>query len=156
MLSRKDGKPGKVEAGVEPLLRLAADLRDLPRADFKARLKSQLKSEFMEGRKIMSTVAEPVTTVHTVATPRLTFKDAAKAIEFYTQALGAKEVMRFDTGDEHPPRGDQDWRLVDHALRRVAGRRKIQRRNPGLFARPVVAFCPQRAMPSQSVPWPLA
>jgi PhnB protein len=30
------------------------------------------------------------------ATPRLTFKDAAKAIEFYKQAFGAKEIMRFE------------------------------------------------------------
>ena len=45
MLSRTDGmlgrgKVGKVEAGIEPLVRLAADLRDLPRADFKAQLKA--------------------------------------------------------------------------------------------------------------------
>lgn len=44
----------------------------------------------------MSTVAEPITTVHTSATPRLTFKDAAKAIEFYERAFGAKETMRFE------------------------------------------------------------
>jgi catechol 2,3-dioxygenase-like lactoylglutathione lyase family enzyme len=44
----------------------------------------------------MSTVAEPVTAVRTSATPRLTFKDAAKAIEFYKQAFGAKETMRFE------------------------------------------------------------
>jgi PhnB protein len=106
MLSRTDGKlgrgkVGKVEAGIEPLVRLAAELRDLPRADFKAQLKARLNSEF-EGRKNMSTVAEPVTAVRTVATPRLTFNDAAKAIEFYKQALGAKETMRFDTGDSIP------------------------------------------------------
>src|SRR5271155_4966145 len=94
MLSRKDGKVGKVEAGIEPLVRIATDLRDLPRENFKARLKARLKSE-LEGRKTMSTVAEPVTAVLTTATPRLTFKDAAKAIEFYQQAFGAKEIMRF-------------------------------------------------------------
>jgi PhnB protein len=44
----------------------------------------------------MSTVAEPVAAVRTFATPRLTFKDAAKAIEFYKQAFGAKETMRFE------------------------------------------------------------
>jgi len=68
-------------------------LRNLPSASFKARLKSEL----LEGRKIMSTVAEPVAAVRTIATPRLTFKDAAKAIEFYKQAFGAKEIMRFET-----------------------------------------------------------
>jgi PhnB protein len=105
MLSRKDGKFGKVETGIEPLARIAAELRDLPRADFKAQLKERLKARpksELEGRKTMSTVAEPVTAVRTVATPRLTFKDAAKAIEFYTQAFGAKETMRFDTGGSIP------------------------------------------------------
>jgi PhnB protein len=93
LLTRADGRPAKVEASVEPLVRLAASLRDLPREEFKARLKTEL----LEGRKIMSTVAEPVAAVHTVAIPRLTFKDAAKAIEFYKQAFGATEVMRFET-----------------------------------------------------------
>jgi PhnB protein len=93
MLARTDGRPAKVDASVEPLVRVAAGLRDLPREEFKARLKSEL----LEGRKTMSTVAEPITAVHTIATPRITFKDAAKAIEFYKQAFGAKEVMRFET-----------------------------------------------------------
>ena len=50
----------------------------------------------------MSTVAEPIAAVHTTATPRLTFNDAAKAIEFYKQAFGAKENMRFEVGGSIP------------------------------------------------------
>jgi PhnB protein len=92
MFARTDGKTPKVEAGIEPLLRIAADLRDLPRQSFKARLKSEL------GRKNMSTVAEPIATTHTIASPRLTFKNAAKAIEFYQNAFGAKETFRFEVG----------------------------------------------------------
>ncbi|HWW15099.1 MAG TPA: VOC family protein [Candidatus Dormibacteraeota bacterium] len=98
LLARADGRPAKVEAGIEPLVRLAAGLRDLPREEFKVRLKSEL----LEGRKTMSTVAEPVASVHTSASPRMTFKDAAKAIEFYKQAFGAKETMRFDVGGHIP------------------------------------------------------
>jgi len=98
LLARADGKPAKVEAGVEPLVRLAADLRGLPREEFKVRLKSEL----LEGRKTMSTVAEPVAAVHTSAAPRLTFKDAAKAIEFYKNAFGAQETMRFEAGGKIP------------------------------------------------------
>jgi PhnB protein len=99
LLARADGKPAKVEATVEPLVRVAADLRGLPREEFKVRLKSEL----MEGRKAMSTVAEPIVSAHTTASPRLTFKDAAKAIEFYKQAFGAKEMFRFEleTGIPH-------------------------------------------------------
>jgi PhnB protein len=93
MLARNDRKVGKSEAGIEPLLRIAADLRDLPRESFKAGLKSELK-----GRKIMSTVAEPVVTAAPVASPSLTFKNAAQAIEFYQNAFGAKEIFRFEAG----------------------------------------------------------
>jgi PhnB protein len=98
LLARADGRPPKVETSVEPLVRVAADLRSLPREEFKTRLKSEL----LEGRKTMSTVAEPIASVHVSASPRLTFKDAAKAIEFYEQAFGAKEIMRFDVGGHIP------------------------------------------------------
>ena len=102
MLAKNDGrvtreKLGKGEAEIEPLVRIAADLRNLPSASFKARLKSEL-----EGRKRMSTVAEPVAAVRVTATPRLAFRDPAKAIEFYTKALGAKETFRFEVGGSIP------------------------------------------------------
>lgn len=50
----------------------------------------------------MSTVAEPVAAIRVTATPRLAFRDPAKAIEFYQRALGAKEKFRFQIGDEIP------------------------------------------------------
>jgi len=73
------------------LVGIASELRNLPRQEFKARLKSDLQR-----RASMAATVEPLAAVHTVATPRLTFKDVAKAIEFYTQAFGAKEKMRFE------------------------------------------------------------
>jgi PhnB protein len=75
-----------------PLLRLAEQLRDLPHETFKARLKAEL-----ERKSSMSAIAEPTAAVRTTAAPRLTYKDTAKAIEFYQKAFGAKELMRFDT-----------------------------------------------------------
>ncbi|MGA7906482.1 MAG: hypothetical protein WCA16_03670, partial [Candidatus Sulfotelmatobacter sp.] len=63
MLARADGKLGKIEAGLAPLVRVAADLRQLPREAFK----KKLKSELLEGRRPMTTVAEPVAAVHTTA-----------------------------------------------------------------------------------------
>ena len=98
MFTGADGRPAKTDAAIEPLVRVAASLRDLPRDEFKARLKSEL----LQGRKTMSAVAEPIAAIHTTATPRLTFKDAAKAIEFYQQAFGAKENMRFEAGGSIP------------------------------------------------------
>jgi PhnB protein len=97
MLARTDGKVGKAAAEIEPLVRIAADLRNLPNASFKARLKSEL-----EGKKRMSTVAEPVAAVRMTASPRLAFRDPAKAIELYKQALGAKETFRFEVGGSIP------------------------------------------------------
>lgn len=47
----------------------------------------------------MSTVAEPVAAVRTIASARMAFLDPAKAIEFYKQALGAKETFRFVIGE---------------------------------------------------------
>jgi len=98
LLVSPDGGPPKVEKGVEPLVRVAERLRGLPRQEFKTRLKSEL----LEGRRTMSTVAEPIASIHPVAVPRLTFKDAAKAIEFYKDAFGAQETMRFEVGGKIP------------------------------------------------------
>ena len=97
MLARNDGRVTKAGTEIEPLVRIAADLRNLPSASFKARLKSELG-----GKKPMSTVAEPVAAVRVSATPRLAFRDPAKAIEFYQRALGAKEKFRFQIGNDIP------------------------------------------------------
>ncbi len=82
----------QTDAEVTVLARIAAELRHLPRPDFKARLKAELKR-----RKSMTTVAEPTVAVRTAAAPILVFQNVAKAIEFYKRALGAVETMRFET-----------------------------------------------------------
>jgi PhnB protein len=97
MFARMDGRAPKVEPAIEPLVRIAAELRNLPSASFKARLKSELG-----GKKSMSTVAEPVAGIRMSASPRLAFRDPAKAIEFYQRALGAKETFRFQVGESIP------------------------------------------------------
>jgi PhnB protein len=98
LLAGADGRPPQGERKLAPLVQVAADLRDLPREEFRTRLKSEL----LEGRKRMSTVAEPVIAVRTIARPRLVFKDAAQAIEFYKRAFDAQETMRFETGGSIP------------------------------------------------------
>jgi PhnB protein len=86
------------DSGVSPLVRIAAELRDLPRRDFKMHLKNNLERSVS-----MATTTAPITAARTFAAPRLTFKDAARAIEFYKKAFGAKETMRFEleTGIPH-------------------------------------------------------
>ncbi len=84
----------KLQAGdpeLLPLLRVAAELRQLPREDFKARLKSDLQR-----KKSMATMTETAAPVRIVASPRMAFKDVAKAIEFYKTAFGARETFRFE------------------------------------------------------------
>src|SRR5579872_8559 len=107
MLARTDGRALKLEAEIEPLVRIAAELRNLPSASFKARLKSQLEGEKKMATLTAPTSAEPksgsaptvpaAAAIRQIAVPRLTFKDPAKAIEFYKDALGAKETFRFAT-----------------------------------------------------------
>ena len=88
LLARPGAEVLPGEARLAPLLRLAQDLRDLPRENFKARLKSDLE------RRSSMTV-EPVAAVQQTAAPRLRIRNAAAAIEFYKQAFGARELMRF-------------------------------------------------------------
>jgi PhnB protein len=87
----------QADAELSELAHIAAELRGLPRPDFKAHLKEELRR-----RRPMTTVAEPAAAVHTVAAPILTFKDVAKAIEFYKTALGARETMRFQVEESIP------------------------------------------------------
>ena len=83
------------EAGVSSLLRVAAELRNLPRPEFKIRLKNDLERSIS-----MATTTAPIAATHTSAAPRLTYKSAAKAIDFYKNAFGAKETMRFELETE--------------------------------------------------------
>ena len=135
MLARNDGRFDREKltkagaAEIEPLVRIAADLRNLPSASFKARLKSELG-----GKKRMSTVAEPVTTVRITASPRLAFRDPAKAIEFYTRSFGRERNIPLRGWREHPARRDHDRRFDHRYSRRMARGRPLQRRNAGVLA----------------------
>jgi PhnB protein len=72
------------------LLQIAADLRDLPRQDFKAELKADLQRRGAAPIRV-----NPVPAGHHTATACLVVRDAPRAIEFYKQVFGATELMRF-------------------------------------------------------------
>ena len=57
-----------------PLLHIAAELRQLPREDFKARLKSDLQR-----KSSMATTTEPVASVRIVASPRMSFQERGES-----------------------------------------------------------------------------
>jgi len=89
LLATPGAKPQSENPELLALLRIAAGLRELPRENFKARLKSDL-----ERKSSMATVAEPVAAIRQAATPYLTVRDAASAIDFYKKAFGAVEKGR--------------------------------------------------------------
>jgi len=103
MLAQPDAAlppPPQLEAGLAPLLQIARELRAIPRAEFKDRLKADLERRYQ-----MATPAQHVSAVQQTAVPRMRIRNAAAAIEFYTKAFGAVETMRFSG----------DGKRIDHA-----------------------------------------
>ena len=83
------GRELSVGARTRPLAKIAAQLRDLPGADFKARLKLDL-----ERRTPVASKPAVATEVRQTVVPYVCVKDAAAAIDFYKKVFGAVEVMR--------------------------------------------------------------
>ena len=85
----------RVDTSLAPLVRIAADLRDLPRAGFKARLKSDL-----ERKASMATAAvNPIPKGFHSLTPYLIVQGAGRLLEFMKQAIGAEERLRVPKPD---------------------------------------------------------
>jgi len=90
ILANPDAPLPRVNARVAAPLRIAAELRHLPRADFKARLRADI-----EGRATMTTTAvKPVREGFHTITPYLIVREAAGLIDFVKQAFGAEELYR--------------------------------------------------------------
>ncbi|HUK30199.1 MAG TPA: VOC family protein [Candidatus Acidoferrum sp.] len=99
ILVRRDAELAALPARLRELAAIADDLRGMPGADFKARLKADLQR-----RATMSTGTNPVKEIklvrgmfHTV-TPYLTAVRALEAVEFVKQAFGAEELFRAQGG----------------------------------------------------------
>ncbi|MGC2416688.1 MAG: VOC family protein [Candidatus Acidiferrales bacterium] len=73
-----------------PLIEVIRDLKDLPRPDFKARLKSDLERR----AKMASTAVKFVREGFHTVTPYLIIPNAAQWIDFVKQAFGAEEYFR--------------------------------------------------------------
>ncbi len=90
ILSHPEAALPAADPELADLVRLAADLRDLPRGDFRARLKSDLE------RKATMTTATGKPTpegLHTV-TPYLIVESPDALVAFLQQAFGAEETYR--------------------------------------------------------------
>jgi len=94
LLVRPSSALPAVSPGLEDLVRIAADLRELPRPEFKAALKADLQRRAEMATATVSFIPQGF---HTL-TPYLVVKDAAaKVIEFARQAFGAEELFSFKT-----------------------------------------------------------
>ncbi|MBW8868816.1 MAG: hypothetical protein JF610_16055, partial [Acidobacteria bacterium] len=78
---------------------LEGALADVPRAGFKARLKPELERR---AAAMTTSTLETTTPLRQDATAVLRVSNAVAAIDFYTRAFGAREVMRFVAGGRIP------------------------------------------------------
>ncbi len=95
IMTDRGSKPPRVNSRIAAILRIASDLRDLPRDDFKARLKQDLVSRTAPASAVRPKANYIPAGFHT-ANACLVVRDAPRAIEFYKAAFGATEVMRLD------------------------------------------------------------
>jgi PhnB protein len=79
-------------AGTErdPLVEIAADLREMPRPEFKARLRTELERT----ANMSATAVTPVPKGYHTVTPYLIAQHCAEMIDFVKQAFGAEETFR--------------------------------------------------------------
>ena len=90
ILAHSEAAPPTVDPELSALLHLAADLRDLPREDFRARLKSDL-----ERTATMTTAAaKPIREGFHTVTPYLLVESPDAFVAFLQQAFGAEETHR--------------------------------------------------------------
>jgi PhnB protein len=74
----------------DPLVQLAADLLDMPRPEFKARLREELERR----AKMSATAVTPIPKGYRSVAPYIIAQHCAEMIDFVKQAFGAKELYR--------------------------------------------------------------
>ncbi|MCI0417069.1 VOC family protein [bacterium] len=90
MLARREAVVPPIDPNLEPLLSIAAELRNLPSQKFKQRLRKELQ----ERRNVMQTSEKSKTEVLQSVTPYLCVNEAGELIDFTKVAFGAKELFR--------------------------------------------------------------
>lgn len=90
MLARPDAPMPKVKPPLATLVRVAAELRHLPRPAFKQSLRADLQRRTTVSTATVSFIPPGYRTV----TPYLTVREAAGLIDFVKQAFGAEERFR--------------------------------------------------------------
>jgi PhnB protein len=100
MITRPRVKVRRVGARLAPLMDVAAELRHLPRPDFKAGLKSELERNAsmatvtQPSARVPQPAVDPVPKGYRTVTPYLVAQDGIGLIEFAKQVFGAEEIFR--------------------------------------------------------------
>jgi len=90
ILARGDSSLPRVGKRIGPLVRLAGDLRELPRESFRARLKSELQRR----AAMASPAVKPIREGFHSITPYIIVTGASRLIDFLKEAFGATERFR--------------------------------------------------------------
>lgn len=90
VLSARDYGMPKASGKIAPLARIAADLRDLPREDFRVSLKAELERSATMATPAVNLIPEGYRTI----TPYLTVREAPQLLEFLGQAFGAQVLIK--------------------------------------------------------------
>jgi PhnB protein len=94
MLARRGAAAQDLDPSLAPLLRIAQELRDLPRENFKARLKSDLERKSSMATNPGRAAAKRQTATHHSVTPYLVVEDAPALVDFVREVFGAEETLR--------------------------------------------------------------
>src|SRR6267143_722464 len=103
VVARGDATPPEASGKIAPLVWLAALLRDLPRPNFRDRLKAELQAGIKQSQstpdvpqenKMATTTVSPIPTGYRTITPYIVVRQAAELIDFVKQAFGAEEKFR--------------------------------------------------------------
>ncbi len=90
LLARRDSLPAAVEPELAPLVETAVALAELPREEFRNRLKSALEAKTEMSTPTVSPIREGFRTL----TPYLIVREAEALLTFVKQAFGAQEMYR--------------------------------------------------------------
>jgi len=99
LLARRDSQPLAVAADLSGLVEIGAALRELPREEYRVRVRRELEDSARAAVVSLSPVRRGFRTM----TPYLPVREVARLIEFMREAFGAEEICHFTapTGSVH-------------------------------------------------------
>jgi PhnB protein len=90
LLARRDSLPPAAEPDLAPLVEIAAALREMPREEFRNRLKTELERK----TRMTAATVKPIREGFRTVTPYLIVREAPELLEFVKRVFGAQELYR--------------------------------------------------------------